>query len=119
MDFKPIGNGGAKYMKPSELPTDKPLVGKYLGVIDSQYGKNYKFETKDGITIVNGCGSLHNAMAGVNHGQVVAMTYGGKQKLKKGKFAGKDFHSVNVSVADEPTVVGTPLKATPLNEIPF
>lgn len=120
MDFKPVSGGDTKYVKPSELPTDKPLVGTYLGVVESQYGKNYKLQTKDGITIVNGCGSLHNSMAGVEINQVVALTYGGKKKLTKGKFAGKEFHSVNVSVADGPkTAVVESMMVSKGDNIPF
>lgn len=100
-NFKPVTTSGIKYVKPSELPTKEPLVGTYLGVVESQYGKNYKFTDKMGGTlVVNGCGSLHNAMANVKEGTLVALTYGGKQKLNSGKFKGKEFHQVTVSVAE-------------------
>ena len=124
MTFEPA-DIGITYMKPTELPTDgKYLVGQYKETFTGQYGPNHKIAAKDaGMVVVNGCGSLNAAFENVEPGTWVAISYRGKKKLTKGKFAGKEFNDVEVAICNQPVAkveTTEPAgKAVSADEIPF
>jgi hypothetical protein len=63
---------------------------------------DYKFENDDGsITVINGAGNLGAQMAKVATNSIVTVEYRGKQKIKKGKMAGKEAHNFSVLTAEE------------------
>jgi hypothetical protein len=118
MTFEPVDTG-VTYMKPTELPTKgKYFVGQFKEMINGQFGKNWKFAKKDGgNVVVNGCGALDSAMENVPPGTWCALTFVGKGKIKKGKFAGKTFNDVQVALCKAP--VKETGSAVAEDEIPF
>ncbi len=91
------GEGEVQYIKPAELDA---LEGTFQGVVESNYGPNYKFELEDGsIAIVNGCGALNKKMLKVAAGTFVRLENGGKKPIESGPMKGKSFHDIKVFTA--------------------
>lgn len=110
--FKRVGNAAAsnekplRFIRPSDLSdegtTGVILEGAYIGPVANNLEpskSDYKFETDSEIIILNGSGSLTYRMKDVTPGSLVQVVYNGKQKIKKGKMAGRDAHSFDVLVA--------------------
>lgn len=89
-----------EYIKPKDLTE---LIGNYLGIVEGQFGPNYKFEREaDGkIVVVNGCGALNKAMANVTVGTLVKLTNRGETKITQGANKGKKFHDIAVAVKSQ------------------
>lgn len=116
--------GGKRVFRPwkSWTPGDS-ITGKFTGTFDDDYGKTnyeivvesvdfeegsvpyktnagkegtYEAPLKSEIFVLSACGSLDNAMDKVDEGDIVRVTYTGQEVLKKGKFAGKNFHTMKV-----------------------
>lgn len=109
--FKQVGSNSAdgkpiRFIRPGELAesgtTGLILEGIYLGpVANEMTGKDdYKFETDDELVVINGNGSLRYKLNLINVGDLVQISYLGKEKLTKGAKAGKSAHSFNVAVAE-------------------
>lgn len=97
---------GIEFIRPSKLTGPQTLITEaiYLGSTPNSFddGKSdYKFETEDGKTLVlNGAGNLGYQMEKVAVNSVVTVEYRGKQKITKGKLAGKESHNFQVLIAE-------------------
>jgi hypothetical protein len=102
-----LEGAGIEFIRPSKLTGPATLVREavYTGSTPNNYDDkklDYKFEDEDGKTIlINGAGNLGAQMSKVDIGSIVTVEYRGKQKIKKGKMAGKEAHNFNVLVAAE------------------
>lgn len=98
-EVKPAGSeGGFKYMKAADLTE---LEGTYLGIVEGQFGPNYKFELESGETVVvNGCGALNKLLPNVETGSLVRLENKGKEAIQSGPNKGKAFHNIKVLVAN-------------------
>jgi hypothetical protein len=116
--------GGSMFYRPWGHWTEGDgVTGKFTGTSEDDYGNtNYHIEVeecefgqerivtqnkkgqevvytapKEGdVFCLNSCGSLDKAMEKCDVGDVVKVIYTGTVQLKKGKFAGKDAHTMKV-----------------------
>ncbi len=101
------GNKPLRFIRPGELAdagiTGLVLEGIYLGLVpnDKTGKQDFKFETDSEIVIVNSNGSLGYKLGMVQIGDLVQVSYNGKDKITKGPNAGKMAHSFDLAVADE------------------
>jgi hypothetical protein len=107
-------SGQQSYRKWSDYSEGDTMVGEFVGIHVCQYKKNnvklriLEANFKDGsgdtytdkVLVVNHCGALENAMDEVELGEFIQIEYTGTTKLMKGPFAGKDCHTVAVSVVE-------------------
>lgn len=102
--------GPCTYRKWEDWKDGEFVIGKYTGIKTSDYGDNYKIELletnipKQAVNttlVLNSNGLLDKAMTEVQEGDIIQVTYRGKQTLTKGKFAGKEAHNVEVAVLEE------------------
>lgn len=89
------------------------LVGKFVSESTDKFGNpNYKVEVietnfeenapKAGEYLtLNSSGSLKKAFQDIEEGQVIKVIYKGEDTVKKGKFAGKVYHAMEVLVAGD------------------
>lgn len=56
---------------------------------------------KGGSFVLNSCGSLKAKMEKLQVGAKIRVEYAGVDKIKKGKFTGKEFHNVRVFLTEE------------------
>jgi hypothetical protein len=89
------------------------VVGKLISTSTDNYGKpNYDIEVIEcdfqgeiepavgDVMSLNANGSLDKAMETISTGDIFKVVYSGKDVLKKGKYAGKEFHKLSVYRAD-------------------
>jgi len=105
MAYQEIG-GELDYIKYSECVDGQVLVpkrSKYIKTTTSKFNKpQYHFKTPAGkIVVLNSSGVLDNAMAGVDPGTEMWITYKGTTELKTGPFKGKDCHQFKI-LEDKP-----------------
>jgi hypothetical protein len=94
--FKSVSaDSSTTYLSAADL-ADKEIQGKYLGVVEGKFGKNYKIETDNGTVIINGCGALNSQFPKVAEGTIVRLEYRGKKKISSGELKGKSFHDIDV-----------------------
>lgn len=98
--FKSVSESALTYLKPAEL-ADREVEGTYLGILNGQFGANYKILTKDGEVVVNGCGALNSQMQKVSEGSLIRLVYRGQKKIKDGPMKGKSFHDIDVQIASK------------------
>lgn len=61
---------------------------------------DFELETEDGATlIVNGAGNLGSQMKSVSPGDLIQISYLGKNEMKKGKYKGKLAHNFEIAKA--------------------
>lgn len=111
-----VSGVSSTYRKWAEWSLGDVFVGKYLATKIDAYGKNnYTFQVEEAFfkdkklaasligknLTLNANGMLDKAMEQVEFGTFVQIEYGGTAKIEKGKFAGKEAHSVLVSVVTE------------------
>jgi hypothetical protein len=110
--FKSVGN--RKYFKLDECEVGQVLVqGTYAG---SQPNKmypssvNHLFRSTEGPTVVLSGGHLNYLIDSneVANGQLVQITYMGKQKIEKGKFKGKNSHQFDLAIAESDEQLADP-----------
>lgn len=99
-----------EFVRPSNLNAGDAVQGEYLGAMPSRFDEtkqDYKLEeiddagNKTGRTlIVNSGGNLGARMSDISVGSLIRIEYKGKQKIKKGKMAGKESHNFEVLVAE-------------------
>lgn len=112
--FVSVGGANAtestlRFIRPSELAENgikgEVLEGVFVEALPNQLDSSkldYKFQTEDGQTvIINGTGSLSYRMKSVTPGTLTKVIYNGKEKIKKGKMAGREAHSFDVLIAAE------------------
>jgi hypothetical protein len=107
-------NGPKTFRKWSEYAVGDIVIGTFVGKHeDTTYNKTHwifkveeaffktdgeKFVGKN--LVINSCGSLDNAMEQVSEGQLVQIEYMGQVEMTKGKYAGKEAHSVKVDIVE-------------------
>lgn len=111
---KTIG-GGLEFRKWADWSVDDVVIGKFVGTYEDKFkNTNYKIQVLDaqfqdadagealvGKTLaLNSSGSLDKQMEQVQEGEYISCTYGGKVMLTKGPFAGKEAHSMSVSIVE-------------------
>ena len=114
-------NGPQNYRKWSDYAIGDLILGTFVGIHeDKKYGKEHfkmkvmdaQFkdgtgdEFEDKILVLNACGSLSKAMDGVEEGQVFQVEYLGMAEMEAGNYAGKEAHSVEVSIMEEDDTEG-------------
>ena len=104
MEFRSVG-GQKKYFKYAECEKGQILVqGKYVGTSPNKFGKdNHDFRPTDGgpTVCLNSAGHLNYLIDNnVQVGDMVQVTYDGKDILDQGAFKGKEVHKFDVAIAD-------------------
>lgn len=76
------------------------VQGEFLKSYTGKYGLNYTLRTATGVETLNGCGSLDKQLetAAPRAGDILRITYGGKETIKNGPMAGKDAHQYAVQI---------------------
>ena len=107
--------GAMEFRKWSDYEIGDIVVGKFVGIHHCQYDKeNPKIQVieaffKDGSgaqltgknLVLNSCGVLDSAMKEVKEGDIIQVEYCGQTELTKGKYAGKEAHSLNIEIVEE------------------
>lgn len=100
------GGGAITFIRPSELSeagtTGEIVRGVYAGTVENSLtGKqDFKFQLSNGdIAVLNSAGNLPSRMSQVEVGTLTRVLYNGKQKISKGKYAGKMAHNFEVETA--------------------
>lgn len=111
-----------KFRKWTDWKEGDYVVGKFIGThVDNYEKENYKVQVLDAQfedaelatelvgknLVLNACGSLdYNwSEADVQVGDVVMVTYTGKALMEKGKYAGKEAHTMTLSIMGDAEVV--------------
>ena len=109
-------NGSQLYRKWSEYSIGDWLIGKYVGIHeDKTYNKEHfkieveEAEFKDGTgddyqgktLVLNTTGGLEKAMDKAEEGQFFQFEYCGMETMTGGIYAGKDAHSIEVTLVEE------------------
>jgi len=92
-----------EFIRASRLEEGVVLEGTFIESLPNPLNNDrldFKFETDEGIKIVNGSGNLGYKMKFINVGDYVQVNYEGKQKIKKGAFKDKLAHNFSVLVAE-------------------
>lgn len=94
-----VGGGNITFVKPNSL--EKGQVFGNLTYLESKKDRfdkpGHKFKTIDGnVMVFNSSGSLDYKIGLLTPGDVIDIVYLGKEVLKGGKYAGKEFHSFEV-----------------------
>ncbi len=106
--------GSQTYRKWSDYSEGDVVVGKFVGTHTDNYDKvNPKIkvihaEFRDGsgealigqTLVLNSCGVLDKAMEDVQEGEYIQVVYNGTITMQKGKYAGKEAHTMDVSLVD-------------------
>jgi hypothetical protein len=108
-------SGARKFRKWDDYAIGDVLIGKYLGRTQpDQYGKiNTIVEVldaqfKDGTgedyngksLVLNSNGILDKNIEEVSEGEYIQIEYGGKATIEKGKYKGKEAHSMKIEVVE-------------------
>jgi hypothetical protein len=107
--------GNMEYRKWDDYEIGDIVVGKFVGMHHCQFEKeNPKISVleaffKDGsgaqltgkTLVLNSCGTLDSAMKEIKEGDLIQLEYTGKVALTKGKFAGKEAHTMNIETVEE------------------
>jgi hypothetical protein len=98
---------GVTFIRPSKLTGPQAgLIEEavYTGSTPNNFDEDksdYAFEKEDGSKVVlNGAGNLGYQMSKVQVGTICTINYNGKQKITKGKLAGKESHNFEVLIAE-------------------
>jgi hypothetical protein len=104
--FKPMSTakGDIKYVSASRLAKgDIAVEGIYIGTQPNTLEPtklDFRFEDRKDrskITVVNQAGNLKTRMQAVNPGDLIQVVYMGKEKVTKGKLAGKEVHQFELN----------------------
>lgn len=107
-------SGANLFRKWDEWDVGDVMIAKYIGTHTDQYEKecpiievvDAQFKDKSGNKydgkkmVLNNCGMLMKAMKQVQFGEMVQITYTGTSEIEKGKFKGKDAHTMTVDVVE-------------------
>jgi len=120
MEFRSVG-GQKKYLKYSECEAEDILVqGKYLGTSPNKFGNdNHDFKPAEGpIVCLNSAGHLNYLMENnVQVGDMVQVTYKGKEMLEQGAFKGKESHQFDVAIAEDGSQLDAPIEAESIKAV--
>ncbi|RTL05264.1 hypothetical protein EKK58_08375 [Candidatus Dependentiae bacterium] len=108
-------SGAMFYRKWDDWAIGDIFIGEYTGtkkdtqydtehfvfkVVETQF-KDKKANFEGGKTVVlNRCGMLAKALDGVEFGQIIQLEYNGIGTMKKGKFKGKEAHSMEIQLVE-------------------
>lgn len=114
--FKSVRTVSAQqmYRKWSDYAEGDVVIGQYVGIHVCDYEKeNMKIKVvdaqfKDGtgenyigkVLVLNSCGSLDKARKEVSLNEYIQMEYTGTTEITKGKFTGKDAHTISLEVVE-------------------
>lgn len=76
------------------------VQGEFLKSYTGKFGLNYSLRTASGVETLNGCGSLDKQIetASPRVGDILRVTYGGKELIKNGPMANKEAHQYSVQI---------------------
>lgn len=102
------GESNIEFIRPSKLTAednDRVLVqGTFVEAMPNHFDEtknDFKFEKEDGsVVIINGAGNLGYRMKAISPGQLVQVTYQGKQEIQNGKMKGRSAHNFEVMVGE-------------------
>lgn len=106
---KPEGAAASiEFIRPSRLTTEDNgnvlVEGTFIESLPNSFDNSkldFKFENDLGNTIIiNGAGNLGYRMRNVNPGQIVRVTYEGKQEIMSGKMKGRQAHNFDVEIGE-------------------
>lgn len=107
---KPGSESGSnlEFIRPSKLTDEdvnKVLVeGLFIESLPNHFDNSkldFKFEKEDGSAVIlNGAGNLGYRMKSVSPGQLVQITYQGKQEIQNGKMKGRKAHNFDVLIGE-------------------
>jgi hypothetical protein len=106
---KPEGAGSSiEFIRPSQLTEEDNgrvvLEGVFIETLPNHYDDtkvDYKVEKEDGsMAVINGAGNLGYRMKSISPGDLVQITYEGKQEITNGKFKGRAAHSFDVLIGE-------------------
>jgi hypothetical protein len=105
---KPEGEATIEFIRPSKLTEEdngRVLVeGVFIETLPNHYDDtkvDYKIEKEDGsVAVINGAGNLGFRMKSISPGDLVQITYCGKQEISKGKFKGRQSHNFEVLIGE-------------------
>jgi hypothetical protein len=94
------------FIKYPECKPNQILVeGEFLGEVKNKFNPskpNFKFRNNTGeIIILPASGQLNNYLEGIQVGTPTRITYLGKEKMKKGTFAGKEANNFKIEIFEE------------------
>jgi len=94
---------GPQFKKWDDWEVDESVTGKYIGLTEKpdKYGKHGFIvgkENGDQVSL-NSTGLLAKKMVHVSEGDEIQVTYKGKSKITKGKWAGSMAHNIKLAVA--------------------
>lgn len=112
-----LGGVPMNFRKWEEYKEGDIVIGKYVDTHQDQYENDCPvievleafFKDKSGDKLVgknlvlNSCGSVDKAFKKAALGDIVQVTYTGKGVIERGKYAGKDAHSVVIEQVEEDT----------------
>lgn len=110
---KKLSGGKTTFRKWGDWDEGDILIGTYVSTREDQYNKpNWTFKVEDAQFVdrklakelvgqnitLNSSGQFDKAMEAVTEGDMVQITYNGTSTIEKGKYAGKEAHSVEVDL---------------------
>lgn len=110
MQFNEVG-GAVSYINvaPNGVPAFKSgdviVEGTFKKTFSGKFGLQHEFLVGSDKKVLNGFGSINYKLQDVEPNTFVRIIYNGKQKLTKGKMAGKDFHDCKLLVATATTTM--------------
>lgn len=109
VQFRPVSTvkGDITYVSASKLKKgDIAVTGIYAGTQPNTMEPtklDFRFENQEDrkkITVLNGAGNLKTRMSDVNPGDLIQVVYQGKEKVTKGKLAGKEVHQFSLNIGE-------------------
>jgi hypothetical protein len=85
--------------KPAFNAGDVIIEGVFKKTFQGKFGLQHEFMVGTDKKVLNGFGSINYKLQDIEPNTTVRVVYNGKQKLTKGKMAGKDFHDCKLLVA--------------------
>lgn len=110
LQFNEVG-GAIKYVnvapngKPAFKEGDIMVEGVFKRTFDGRFGLCHEFIVNDDKVVVNGFGHLNYKLDGMKADTYCRIIYLGKEKLTKGKYAGKESHQCKLLVASVSTTM--------------
>ncbi len=121
MQFNEVG-GSVSYInvapngKPAFKAGDVIVEGTFMRTFQGKFGLQHEFMVGNEKKVLNGFGSINYKLQDIEPKTTCRVVYNGKQKLTKGKMAGKDFHDCKLLVASTQVAMKEVLESSPATE---